>query len=121
LRLFDWETGAIDRDVAEAWTKYDISLILRSNWEKLGPKLTGKLHIYVGTLDNFRLNESVELLKQELDALQSDAEIIIVEGANHSIFRPHLEHWPEGLIERMHREMWAQYWTASEVPWASSP
>jgi S-formylglutathione hydrolase FrmB len=109
MRLFNWETGAIDRNVAEAWKKYDISLILRSNWEELGPKLAGKLHLYAGSLDNFRLNESVELLKQELDVLDSDANIIIVEGANHSIFRPQSDYWPEGLVEHMHRAMETQY------------
>jgi S-formylglutathione hydrolase FrmB len=109
MRLFNWETGAIDRNVAEAWKKYDISLILRSNWEELGPKLAGKLHLYAGSLDNFRLNESVELLKQDLDTLDSDADIIIVEGANHSIFRPQPDYWPEGLVEHMHRAMEAQY------------
>ena len=115
VRLFNWDTGEIDHDVAEAWKKYDISLVLRSNWEEPGPKLAGKLHIYAGTLDNFRLDESVALLKQELDALQSDAEIVIVEAANHSIFRPHPKYWPEGLIEHMHREMEAQYVEAHEM------
>jgi hypothetical protein len=75
----------------------------------LGPKLAGKLHVYAGSLDNFRLNESVELLKQDLETLDSDADIIIVEGANHSIFRPQPDYWPEGLVEHMHRAMEAQY------------
>ncbi len=121
VRLFNWETGAINRDVAEAWKKYDISIVLRSNWDELGPKLAGKLHIYVGTLDNFRLNEAVELLKTDLDILGSDAEIVIVDGATHSIFRPEPGYWPEGLIEYAHRAMEAKYRAAHLVAWTSVP
>ncbi|GMV94141.1 MAG: hypothetical protein AMXMBFR82_39190 [Candidatus Hydrogenedentota bacterium] len=104
-RLYDWETGVIDREVAEAWKAYDISLILRSHWEELAPKLSGKLHIYAGTLDNFRLNEAVELLGSELEELNAEAEVVIVPYASHSIFRPHPDHWPEGLVENIHRDM----------------
>ncbi|MCL4694160.1 MAG: enterochelin esterase, partial [Candidatus Hydrogenedentes bacterium] len=108
-RLYDWETGVIDREVAEAWKAFDISLVLRSHWEELAPKLAGKLHVYAGTLDNFRLNEAVELLQAELEVLDAEAEIVIVPDAGHSIFRPHPDYWPEGLVEHVHREMKACY------------
>ncbi len=39
MKLFDVETGRIDPFVAKAWEKYDISLLLRSNWKTIGPKL----------------------------------------------------------------------------------
>src|SRR5690606_18119159 len=35
MKLFDIETGRIDPFVAKAWEKYDISLLLRSNWKTL--------------------------------------------------------------------------------------
>src|SRR5947207_10111661 len=73
MQLFDWKTGRIDSVIADSWRRYDIALLLKERWPTLGPKLQGKLHIYVGTLDTFRLEGAVELLKEELDSLGSDA------------------------------------------------
>ncbi|MCC6698610.1 MAG: hypothetical protein IT365_23505 [Candidatus Hydrogenedentes bacterium] len=105
MRLYDWASGAIHREVAKAWKKYDISLLMRTHWKDLAPKLRGKLHIFAGTQDNFRLNEAVELLIAEPVFQDGDLDIVLVEGANHRIFTPHPELWPDGLLERMHREM----------------
>ena len=109
MALFDRKTGVIDPFVAGHWKNYDISLKLRENWDDLGPRLAGKLHIYVGTLDSYRLDGAVRLLDKELTALGSDAEIVYVEGRNHRIFAAHPELWPEGLMEMTHREMVAEY------------
>jgi hypothetical protein len=38
---------------------FDLGYDLRTNWKTLGPKLRGKLHIYVGDMDNFYLNLAV--------------------------------------------------------------
>ena len=65
--LWDWRTGEIDPEVAEEWKKYDLSLIIRENWETLGPKLAGKLHLYAGDMDNAYLNLAVELLEDFLE------------------------------------------------------
>ncbi len=110
LPMFDHETGEIDRAVARAWEKYDISLILRRNWDTLGPKLEGKLHIYCGLWDTFRLEGAVILLKKELEKLGSDAEIVLVEKRNHgTLGRPHEELWPDGLYPMIHRAMLAKF------------
>ena len=34
----------------------------KRDWKKLGPKLAGKLHIYVGEADNYYLNNAVYLV-----------------------------------------------------------
>ena len=73
VQLWNRTTGAVNNDVAEAWRKYDIGHILRSNWKTLGPKLKGKLHIYMGTQDTFYLEGATELLQKDLKALGSDA------------------------------------------------
>lgn len=113
MKLFDRETGEINRDVLASWKKYDIVLQLKQNWDELKDKLAGKIRIYIGTLDTFRLEGAVKLAKEELEKLGSDAEIVIIEGRNHgSILGPH-ELWPEGLILTIHRKMWAQ-WQASQ-------
>ncbi|HEY7309072.1 MAG TPA: alpha/beta hydrolase-fold protein [Gemmataceae bacterium] len=62
LPLWDGATGKIDRDAIEHWKKYDLRLVLQSNWKTLGPKLRGKLRIWVGESDEFFLNNAVHLL-----------------------------------------------------------
>ncbi len=53
-RLWDKRTGVIDRTVAAYWREhYDLRHILERDWETLGPKLEGKIHIYVGDMDNY--------------------------------------------------------------------
>jgi hypothetical protein len=60
-RIFDKRTGKIDKKVAELWREnYDLTHILERDWEKgLGKKLEGKIHIYVGDMDNYYLNNAV--------------------------------------------------------------
>jgi Putative esterase len=67
-RVFDKRTGVIDRTVAEAWKSYDLVHILRRDWSRgLGKKLEGKIHIYVGDMDNYYLNNAVYLAQEFLD------------------------------------------------------
>lgn len=68
-RIWDKRTGEIDHEVAEFWKEnYDLSYILRRDWEALGPKLEGKLHIYVGEMDNYYLNNAVYLTEEFLES-----------------------------------------------------
>jgi len=82
-RLWNRRTGAIDPEVARAWRKYDIRLRLEENWDELGPKLRGKLHVIAAGQDTFYLEGAVRLLANTLKRLGSDAQIEIVPGANH--------------------------------------
>jgi hypothetical protein len=62
-RIWDKRTGVIDRTVAEYWREhYDLHHILERDWKTLGPKLAGKIHLYVGTMDNYFLNDAVYLM-----------------------------------------------------------
>ena len=72
--------------MAAAWQAYDINLFVRRNWKTLEPKLTGKLHLIGGSEDTFYLEGALELLELTLQELGSDAEVEIVEGADHSNF-----------------------------------
>jgi hypothetical protein len=66
-QIFNKETGEIDPKVAAYWKEhYDISDILQRNWPTLGPKLRGKLRIYVGSADNYMLNNAVYLIEDFL-------------------------------------------------------
>ena len=83
LRLWDRKTGEIDVDVAKAWKNYDINLILANNWSELKDRLEGKIHISMGDKDTFYLEGATILLKETLRKLGSDAEVNIIEGADH--------------------------------------
>jgi S-formylglutathione hydrolase FrmB len=66
-RIFDKLTGVIDPKVAEYWREnYDLRHILERDWAKLGPKVTGKIHIYCGDMDNYYLNNAVYLMEDFL-------------------------------------------------------
>lgn len=91
-RLWDRKTGRIDPVTARAWEKYDIDLVLERNWQTLGPKLRGKLHVITGDLDTFYLEGAVKRLKQTLTKVGSDAEIEIVPGKDHgTVLTPALQ------------------------------
>lgn len=85
VKLWDRATGRIDPAVAKAWRKYDIRLVLEHNWQALGPKLAGKLHIICGDKDTFYLDRAVIQLRGVLKKLGSDAQVVIVPGATHAL------------------------------------
>ena len=64
--LWDPRTGAINHAAAEHWKAYDLRRVLEENWPVLGPKLRGKLHIWVGEADDFFLNNAVHQLDEFL-------------------------------------------------------
>jgi Putative esterase len=70
--IFDKETGEIDPATAAYWKEhFDLSAILAKNWPTLGPKLEGKIHVYVGSADTYFLNNAVYYLEDVLNALQN--------------------------------------------------
>jgi len=67
--IWDKLTGEIDRDVALYWRDhFDLTHILSRDWKTLGPKLAGKIHIYVGDMDNYYLNNAVYLAEAFLES-----------------------------------------------------
>jgi hypothetical protein len=68
--LWDGVTGRIDREVIEHWKQYDLRLVLQQNWKTLGPKLRGKLRIWVGEADDYFLNNAVHLLDEFLQEVR---------------------------------------------------
>ena len=97
--IWDRKTGNVDTSVTKHWEKYDIRLILESNWAELAPKLKGKLHVIMGDQDTFYLEGATILLKESLEELGSDAVVEIVPGRNHFNL---LE---QSLMLRIRREM----------------
>ena len=72
--IWDKLTGKIDRSVAEYWREhYDLGYILKRDWARIGPKLEGKLNIYVGEADNYFLNNAVYLVEDFLKTTKNPA------------------------------------------------
>jgi hypothetical protein len=65
-RLWNKETGEIDKSVAQQWKKYDMAETLRTYWPALGPTIGSKLHVYIGDMDSYYLNDAVEKLNEFL-------------------------------------------------------
>ena len=79
--IWDKLTGSIDRQVAAHWREnYDLTHILRRDWKTLGPKLRGKLRIYVGDMDNYYLNNAVYLTEQFLREADPPADAVVDYG-----------------------------------------
>jgi hypothetical protein len=68
-RVWDLETGEIDREVAEYMRDqgYDLRHYLESRWSEIGPHLVGKIHIYNPEMDHFYLPLAVYLLEEFLE------------------------------------------------------
>lgn len=56
---FDPQTGEIDSVVVAHWQRYDLLHHTQTNWETLGPKLEGKLWVWMGDMDNYYLNNAL--------------------------------------------------------------
>lgn len=80
--LWDKRTGAIDHDVAEAMRAggYDLRDFVERNWETLGPKLVGKLHVAVGDMDNYYLNLGVYRFETFLESTREPGKGPYYEG-----------------------------------------
>jgi hypothetical protein len=78
--IWDPMTGTIDHKVAAYWhDHYDLRNILQRDWATLGPKLRGKLHIYVGTMDTWHLNNAVYLMEDFLKSTTNPPADAVVE------------------------------------------
>jgi hypothetical protein len=85
-RLWNKQTGEIDKAVAERWRRYDLRHVIESTWSTLGPKIAHKLHIYMGDMDSYYLNNATELLNDFLkkaDNPKFTGEIVFQRRAPH--------------------------------------
>jgi hypothetical protein len=74
VRVFDKLTGKINKEVLSHWREnYDLTHIIRRDWPRIGEKLKGKIHLYVGDMDNFYLNNAVYAAEDMLKQLKNPA------------------------------------------------
>lgn len=85
--MFDPYTGVIDHTIAKQWEAYDLKKILEKNWARLGPKLQGKIWIWMGDMDGLYSNVATRYLQKFLDKTsnpKSDAIIKFTAMAGHT-------------------------------------
>lgn len=70
--LWDKKTGKIDREVAQYWREkgYDLVHYLKKNWPTIGSDLVGKIHLFVGDMDNYYFNMPVYSLENFLSTTE---------------------------------------------------
>jgi len=73
--IWDKQTGDIDHEVAGYMRDhgYDLRYYIETNWQKIGPHLIGKLHLYCGDMDHYHLNLAVYLLEDFLKNTRNPA------------------------------------------------
>lgn len=84
--IFDPLTGDIDHEIAEVWKKYDLKLYAKENWTELGPKIQGKVYIWMGDMDHFYLNPATRAFASFISETEnpvSDAQIVFTPMAGH--------------------------------------
>ncbi len=87
--LWDKKTGEIDHEVAQYWRDngYDLVHYIKTNWSTIGPDLVGKIHLYVGDMDNYYFNLPVYFLEELLENTENP----YYEGSFH-YGRPLMQH-----------------------------
>lgn len=115
-RIFDKYTGAIDSSVADYWKEhYDLTHIIQRDWPTIGEKLKGKIHIYVGDMDSYYLNNAVYTAEEVLKKLQNPScgcEVDYGDRAEHCWNGDHSQ--PNYLSRLHYNQMFIPKW-AEEV------
>jgi hypothetical protein len=115
-RIFDKYTGAIDTSVARYWrNNFDLTYIIKRDWPKIGSSLKGKIHIYVGEMDTYFLNDAVytaEDVLKKLDNPNCDCVIDYGARAEHCWNGDHTQ--PNYISRLRYHQMFIKKW-AEEV------
>ena len=115
--LFDKFTGVIDREVADYWREnFDLLEYMKRNWTWLGPKVENKLYIYMGDMDNVRLDQPVRQMQAWMQTTENPHyEGFFVYGDR----KGHCFSGPVSMAVRL-QEM-AQHILRFKPEWATSP
>jgi hypothetical protein len=67
-KLWNSDTGAIDETIARYWREhYDLTALLEREWDRLGTRLTGKIHLTMGPKDTFYLDAAAHRMETFLE------------------------------------------------------
>jgi pimeloyl-ACP methyl ester carboxylesterase len=117
-RMFDPSTGKIDREVAEHWKQFDITRMVREDWEKYGPIVTERVRLVCGELDDYYLNRAVDRFRAMVEektgtpmeagdarrTTMQDGYVFMHEHATHgSIMRYMTNRWNREMRDHLRR------------------
>lgn len=114
--MFDRTTGAVDPAVIAYWKEhYDVAERLRRHWPELRRDLEGKIHLTVGTGDNFYLDGAARRLEATMKGLGARTDFRYVEGRGHfDLYTVGNDRW--GLYQAIAWEMYALARPGSKPP-----
>jgi hypothetical protein len=111
--VFNKVTGEINREVATYWKEhFDLTHIISRDWHKIGDKLKGKIHLYVGDMDNFYLNNAVYSAEDMLKGLKNpdcQCEVAYGDRAEHCWNGDHTQ--PNYISRLRYHRMFIPKWT----------
>jgi hypothetical protein len=111
--VFNKYSGEIDKEVAAYWKEhFDLTHIIQRDWHKLGDKLKGKIHLYVGDMDNFYLNNAVYTAEDMLKGLKNpdcQCEVDYGDRAEHCWNGDHTQ--PNYISRLRYHRMFIPKWT----------
>ena len=112
-RIFDKYTGAIDSSVAQYWKEhFDLTNIIRRDWPRIGDKLKGKIHIYVGDMDSYYLNNAVYFAEDMLKKLENPNCNCVVDYGDRAEHCWNGDHKHPNYISRLrYHQMFIKKWT----------
>jgi hypothetical protein len=113
-RIYDKNTGAIDTSVAAYWREhFDLTHIIQRDWPKIGNSLKGKIHIYVGDMDSYYLNNAVYTAEDMLKKLNNpncNCEVDYGDRAEHCWNGDHTQ--PNYISRLRYHQMFIKKWAA---------
>ncbi|MDF2774399.1 MAG: enterochelin esterase-like enzyme [Geminicoccaceae bacterium] len=119
--MFDRTTGAVDSAVIAYWKEhYDVAERLRRHWSELRRDLDGKIHLTVGTADNFNLDAAARRLEATMKGLGARTDFRYVEGRGHfDLYTVGDDRW--GLYKAIAWEMYGIARPGSKRPAVRTP
>ena len=112
-RIWDKQTGEIDPKIAEYWKEnYDLAWIIKRDWDKIGPQLEGKIHLYCGDMDNYYLNNAVYLTEEILEKTSNPfygGEVDYGDRAEHCWNGDHTQ--PNAISRLRYHQMFIPKWS----------
>ncbi|HWB20316.1 MAG TPA: alpha/beta hydrolase-fold protein, partial [Phycisphaerales bacterium] len=93
--MFDSATGTIDAETVAHWQKYDMYKKVDEHWDTLGPVLTQRVRLVVGSVDSYYLNRAVESLKKLVEQKTGKTEEPTPEGQK----KKHVDGSKSGYID----------------------
>ncbi len=101
---WDPQNGRMDPGTAKGWERWDLRRMLERDWAVLGPKLQGKLRVWVGEADEYFLNHAVHRMDEMLARMDPPAGARFEYGAGKG----------HGWNPRTQVEMWREMQAAAD-------